>query len=116
MKLTINPSVRTVTCRACGGGGDTFDGETVETCPICGGSGRHAADATYGVIDADGGRVLYDGEAERDGTRGVAVLAALNSTRRHIYAGTAPAAAVARRRTANKAARRSRRTNRRSAR
>ena len=41
-----------------------------------------------------------------------AMLAALNRSGKHIYAGTVPAAEVARRRAANKVARRSRRANR----
>lgn len=40
------------------------------------------------------------------------ILAGLNTTRKHIYAGTVPASEKARRRAANKAARKARRTNR----
>lgn len=43
-----------------------------------------------------------------------AVLIGLNRTGKHIYAGTVPPAVVARRRAANKVARKSRRANRRS--
>lgn len=42
------------------------------------------------------------------------VLAGLNATGKHIYAGTVPSAVVARRRAANKVARTSRRANRRA--
>ncbi len=45
-------------------------------------------------------------------SRGLAVLLGLQNTGRHVYAGTVPAATVARRRAANKVARRSRRVNR----
>jgi len=43
-----------------------------------------------------------------------AVLIGLNATGKHIYAGTVPPAVVARRRAANKVARKSRRANRRT--
>lgn len=49
-------------------------------------------------------------------SRGLAVLLGLQKMGRHIYAGTVPSAEVARRRTANKVARWSRRANRRSGR
>lgn len=42
------------------------------------------------------------------------ILAALQAPRRHVYAGTVPAAEKARRRASNRVARRSRRANRRS--
>jgi hypothetical protein len=45
---------------------------------------------------------------------GLAILGALNRLGKHVYAGTVPAATVSRRRAANKAARRSRATNRRT--
>jgi hypothetical protein len=41
-----------------------------------------------------------------------AILIGLNNGRKHVYAGTVPAAVKARRRAANKVARRSRRANR----
>ena len=114
MRITISPSARTVRCRACIGG-EVVDGDTIETCPICGGSERTAPDATYGVIDADGGRLQHDGRAESEGAPGLAVLVGMNRLS-HVYAGTVPAATVARRRKANKAARAARRVTRRSAR
>jgi hypothetical protein len=42
------------------------------------------------------------------------VLLGLNATGKHVYGGTVPPAVVARRRAANKVARKSRRANRRS--
>jgi hypothetical protein len=44
-----------------------------------------------------------------------AILAGLNRTGRHVYGGTVPAAEVARRRKANRAARAARRVTRRAA-
>lgn len=45
-------------------------------------------------------------------SRGLAVLLGLQSTGKHIYGGTVPPAVVAKRRAANKVARKSRRANR----
>ena len=43
---------------------------------------------------------------------GLPILMALQNGRKHVYGGTVPAAVVAKRRAANKVARRSRRINR----
>ena len=48
--------------------------------------------------------------------RGLAILVALGKRGKHVYGGSVPAVEVQRRRAANKAARASRRANRRSAR
>jgi len=47
-------------------------------------------------------------------SRGLAVLLGLSNRGKHVYAGTVPAETVARRRAANKVARKSRRANRRT--
>lgn len=47
-------------CRACGGGGDFLDGDHVNTCGVCGGTGEHDVDhGPYGVI-GDGLEAYYE--------------------------------------------------------
>ena len=47
-------------CRACGGGGDFFDGDDYYTCGVCGGLGEHEADrGPYGVA-GDGIEAFYE--------------------------------------------------------